>query len=326
MIQWRRFFRQRQNWLALLLILLFVGTAVAAPAIAPPDDPTSRVPFKPTGQSFNRLPEPPSAEHPLGTVPQIENLPQFGIAPGQDAFYQWDVFFTLIWGTRSALQFGLVVTLSTAVFGILVGAISAYLGGWVNRLIMAVTDAFLAFPVLGAIWIIQRTLFTAVFNPFLEPETLRWWESLLYTLKISPIMLGLILFSWMPYARLINSTIAQLRLAEFITAARSMGASGWRILFRHLLPNAIAPTIVLMARDVGGMVILAAAFIFIGFGGEVAWAIVLVGSRDFALGLGGNPFVYWWTFLPIAAALTLFGLGWNLLGDGLNRAMNPHLR
>lgn len=326
MIQWRNFFRQRQNWLALLLIGLFVGTAVAAPLIAPPDDPTSSVPFKSTGQSFNRLPEPPSAENPLGTVPQIENLPQFGIAPGQDAFYQWDVFFTLIWGTRSALQFGLMVTLSTAVFGIFVGASGAYLGGWAERLIMSITDAFLAFPVLGAIWIIQRTLFPAVFNPFVEPETLRWWEFILYTFKISPIMIGLILFSWMPYARLINSSIAQLRQTEFITAARAMGATGWRILFRHLLPNAAAPTIVLMARDVGGMVILAAAFIFIGFGGEVAWAIVLVGSRDFALGLGGNPFVYWWTFIPIAGAITLFALGWNLLGDGLNRAMNPHLK
>ncbi|GJM41735.1 MAG: peptide ABC transporter permease [Ardenticatenaceae bacterium] len=326
MIRWRAFFQQRQNWLALLLIGLFVGTAVAAPRIAPPNDPESRVPFKPVGQSFSRLPAPPSEEHPLGTVPQIENLPQFGIAPGQDAFYNWDVFFTLIWGTRSALQFGLVVTGVTAVFGIIIGAISAYLGGWVNRLLMAMTDAFLAFPVLGAIWIIQRTLFTAVFNSFADPTTFRWWETALYELKISPIMLGLILFSWMPYARLINSSIAQLRQAEFVTAARSMGATGPRILFRHLLPNAVAPTIVLMAKDVGGMVIWAAAFIFIGFGGEVAWAIVLVGSRDFALGLGGNPFVYWWTFLPIAAAITLFGLGWNLLGDGLNRAMNPHLR
>lgn len=326
MIRWRAFFQQRQNWLALLLIGLFMGTAVAAPRIAPPDDPESRVPFKPVGQSFTRLPEPPSAEHPLGTVPQIESLPQFGIAPGQDAFYNWDVFFTLIWGTRSALQFGLVVTGVTAVFGIIIGAISAYLGGWVNRLLMAMTDAFLAFPVLGAIWIIQRTLFTAVFNSFADPTTFHWWETALYELKISPIMLGLILFSWMPYARLINSSIAQLRQAEFVTAARSMGATGPRILFRHLLPNAVAPTIVLMAKDVGGMVIWAAAFIFIGFGGEVAWAIVLVGSRDFALGLGGNPFVYWWTFLPIAAAITLFGLGWNLLGDGLNRAMNPHLK
>lgn len=326
MIRWRLFFRQRQNWLAMLLILLFVGTAVAAPSIAPPNDPNNRVPFKTTGQTFNRLPEPPSAEYPLGTVPQIENLPQFGIAPGQDAFYQWDVFFTLVWGTRSALQFGLVVTLSTAVFGILVGSISAYLGSWPNRLALAITDAFLAFPVLAAIWVIQRTLFTAIFNPFLEPETLRWWESILYTLKISPLMVGLILFSWMPYARLINSAIAQLKQAEFVTAARSMGATGWRILFRHMLPSAIAPTIVLMARDIGGMVILASALIFIGFGGEVAWAIVLVGSRDFALGLGGNPFVYWWTFIPISGAITLFALGWNLLGDGLNKAMNPHLK
>ncbi|NJN55703.1 MAG: ABC transporter permease subunit [Anaerolineae bacterium] len=129
-------------------------------------------------------------------------------------------------------------------------------------------------------------------------------------------MLTLILFSWMPYARMTNATVSQLRQTEYIQAAIALGASGPRLLRRHLLPNALSPVIVLMARDVGGMVVLAATFVFIGFGGDIAWAIMLVASRDFVIGLGGNPFVYWWAFVPIALALTLFALGWNLLGDG----------
>jgi peptide/nickel transport system permease protein len=142
-------------------------------------------------------------------------------------------------------------------------------------------------------------------------------------LKLNPIMLALIMFSWMPYARLVNTTVAQLRTAEYVMAARALGATEARIIFRHLLPNAISPAIVLVARDIGGVVVFASALTFIGFGGDIAWAIMLVSSREFVLGLLGNPFVYWWSFIPVALALTLFALAWNLLGDGLNVALNP---
>ena len=324
MIRWRYFFRQWQNWLAILIILLFAISAIFAPLLAPPSDPENTTPFQIVDQSFTRIPLPPDEQNILGTVPQILNLPLFGIAPGQDASYQWDVYFTLVWGTRSAFRFGLVVTVITAVIGIIIGIISAYWGGLLNRLLMGISDAFLAFPVIAALWVIQRTLFSQLYSFFPEPESWRWWEHLLNNLKISPIMLTLILFSWMPYARMMNASITQLRQADYIEAAVAMGATGSRIIRKHLLPNAISPTIVLMARDVGGMVVLAAAFIFIGFGGDIAWGIVLVSSRDYVIGLGGNPFIYWWSFLPIALALTFFALGWNLLGDGLNSAMNPH--
>lgn len=326
MIRWRYFLRQRQNWLAMLLILLFVLVAVLAPQLAPPDDPTDPSPFKITGQTFQRLPKPPTAEHWLGTTPQIQDLVLFGVAPGQDASYDWDVYYTLIWGARSALQFGIVVTGLTAVIGITIGALSAYWGGWFDRLVMGITDAFLTFPIIAVLWVVQRTLFARVYTFFPDLETWRWWEHLLVDLKISPIMITLILFSWMPYARMINTAVHQLRHAEFVEAAIALGASGPRIIRRHLLPNALSPTIVLIARDVGGMVVLAAAFIFIGFGGEIGWAIMLVASRDFVIGLNGNPFIYWWSFVPVALALTLFALSWNLLGDGLNTAMNPRRR
>ncbi|NJN55704.1 MAG: hypothetical protein HC804_13710 [Anaerolineae bacterium] len=168
MIQWRYFWRRRSNWLALLLILLFVITAVAAPWLAPPDDPENPLPFRGVGQSFERIPRPPTAENRLGTIPQIDTLPLFGVAPGQDAYHEWDVYYTLIWGTRSALRFGLIVTAMTAVIGIAVGALSAYWGGRLNRVMMSVTDAFLAFPIIAAVWVIQRTLFSQVLAFFSE--------------------------------------------------------------------------------------------------------------------------------------------------------------
>jgi peptide/nickel transport system permease protein len=323
MINWRQFLRQRQNWLAIFLVLFFALVALAAPILSPPDDPENPLPFKVTDQSFNRIPVPPSKDNLLGTVPQIENLPQFGIGLGQDASYHWDVLHTLIWGTRSAFRFGLVVSLTAAVLGVVIGAVGAYFGGRVDRLLLFVTDSFLAFPVIAVAWLLQRTWFAGIFNPFLEPSNLSPFEYVLWTLRLNPIMLALIMFSWMPYARIVNTTVSQLRTAEYVTAARAMGATESRIIFRHLLPNAISPAIVYLARDIGGVVVIASALTFIGFGGDIAWAIMLVGSREFVLGLGGNPFVYWWSFVPIALALTVFALAWNLLGDGLNVALNP---
>lgn len=323
MIAWRRFFTDKQNWLGLIIVGLFIVAAVTAPWLAPQPDDDEPGPFKVVEQRLDRTPNPPSAEHPLGTVPQINLLPRFGIAPGQDASYQWDVYHTLIWGTRSALRFGIAVTLVTAAVGILVGATSAYAGGAVNGLMMRMTDAFLVFPPIAAVWLFNRLLFTRVLAPFVELSELSWWENALYQLEIDPVMLALIAFSWMPYARLINASVGQIKQEEYVLAARAIGATGPRILFRHLLPNAITPAVVLAARDVGGLVILATAFIFIGIGGNVAWGILLVGARDYIIGIGGNPLSHWWVFLPVSLALTLFGIGWNLLGDGLNTVLNP---
>jgi peptide/nickel transport system permease protein len=326
MITWRRFFSRTSNLVGLGLVLLFVLMAVFAPLIAPPVNPDIPWPFKNYSQTLSREPLPPGPDIPLGTTPQIKNLPQYGIAPGQDAAYQWDVFYTLIWGARSALRFGLVVALTTALIGAVVGIISGYIGGTTSMVVMRLTDAFLAFPAIAAIWLIQRAFYTNLYNPYIDLQALSGWETLLRNWQIDPIMIALILFSWMPYARLMNTQVRRAKRAEYVQAAESMGASGARIIWHHLLPNTISPAVVLGARDVGGMVILAAAFIFIGFGGNVAWGTVLVTSRDYIIGVGGNPFQYWWTFVPVSLALILFGVAWNLLGDGLNTLLNPYER
>jgi peptide/nickel transport system permease protein len=143
------------------------------------------------------------------------------------------------------------------------------------------------------------------------------------SLKLEPLVLALILFSWMSYARIINSNIVKLKQSEYAMAATTLGVGHSRIVFRHLLPNAIAPAIVLVARDIGSMVVLEAAFTFIGLSSGLPWGVILVTGRDWIIGTGGSPLTYWWTFLPVTLTLILFGIGWNLLGDGLNDVMDP---
>jgi peptide/nickel transport system permease protein len=319
---WRRFFRQKQNWIGLFLVGLVVVVAVAAPWLAPPEDPAAPSPYKLVGRLFDRVPHPPSDLNPLGTTLRRSDVGLSTTPPGLAAAPQLDVYHTLIWGTRSALRFGLTVTIVTAIFGLLVGLISGYAGGFVNDMAMHVTDSFLAFPTIAGVVLFQRVFFSpAILGRFVpDPGAI---QALVENLGLSPVMLALIVFSWMPYARLVNTMVNQLKSTEFVVAARSLGAAAPRVVFRHLLPNSLAPVIVLMARDVGAVVILESTFTFIGLQGDVAWGVLLVGGRDYIIGLGGNPFAYWWTFVPVAVALIIFGVGWNLLGDGLNTALNP---
>jgi peptide/nickel transport system permease protein len=298
-----RFLTHWQMLLGLILVLWYVLIALAAPHLSPPADSRNPAPFKVVGRSTDRIPHPPNEVALLGTLPG-----------------QVDVYYTLIWGTRSALRFGLVTALSTAIVGVLVGAISGYVGGPLNSLVMRATDAFLTFPTIAGVWLFQQTLIPPQYGVEMP---LTWLQRMMATLKVDPVMLTLILFSWMSYARMVNINVVQQRRFEYVEAARSVGVGNARIILRHILPNAIAPAIVLAARDVGAMVILESAFAFIGMGGAVEWGVLLVTGRDYVIGIGGNPLAYWWTFLPASAALALFGVAWSLLGDGLNSVLNP---
>ena len=291
------------NLLGLAIVGCYLLAAIAAPRLSPSDDPGHPSPFKVVGNRFSDMtPRPPSKEARLGTVPG-----------------QLDVYHTLVWGTRSALRFGLITALGAACLGVLVGAISGYMGGLVNGLLMRITDAFLSFPIIAGVWLFRHLLLP----PRFDSVSTSWLQRTMLDLKLDPVMLTFILFSWMVYARVINTNVTRLKQVEYVVAARSLGAGSARIMLRHLLPNAIAPAVVLVARDVGAMVILESAFTFIGMGGNTEWGVLLVTSRDYVIGMGGNPLAYWWTFLPVSLALVFFGVGWNLLGDGLNAMLNP---
>ena len=312
----RRFFSRWQNWIATLLILGFFGVAIAAPILSP-DDPKQPGPFMRVGRATRGEPQPPDEKSVLGMLP-------FGI----------DVYHALVWGSRDALKFGLIVTITTAVFGIFYGALSGVVSQRMGGLLMNIADSFLAFPPIAGVVFLQQ-LFAATVTAmggfyYLHPTLGRVVEingpaTLIQTLleSVNPLMLSLIIFSWMPYARLVHSIVLTLRETDFVQAARALGASPFWVIRRHLFPNSIAPAMVLAARDIGGVVLLQATLTFIQIGGDSIWGSMLAQARDWVIGPGGSLLTYWWVFIPPTLAVMVFGIAWNMLGDGLSDVLDP---
>lgn len=311
-----RFISRWQNALALFLVAFIVLVAVAAPLISPPD-PKNPGPYKVVGRATDGKPHPPSQIAPLGMLPR-------GV----------DVFHSLVWGARGALTFGLTVTVFASVFGVLYGTTAGLAGGRLGRFLMNIADSMLAFPVIAGVVFLQQ-LYAATITSlggsyYVHPSVgliielagpmtaIRWVLQ-----HVNPLMLSLILFSWMPYARLVQSTVMLLMRSEFIQAARTVGGTPWWIIRRHLIPNAISPVLVLAARDIGGVVLLQATFTFIRIGGDSVWGDMLALGRSWVLGPGGNLLTYWWVFLPPTVAVMFFGIAWNMLGDSLSDYLDP---
>lgn len=316
MIFWRRYFARWQNWIGVSLALLFAVVAIAAPLISPPD-PKNPGPFKVVGRFTDLSPHPPGANEKalLGTLPG-----------------QLDVFHTLIWGFRDAMRFGLLVALGAFAFGVLFGAIAGYAGGTVDALMMRAADAFLAFPPLAGAVLLHQLAATAIvalggvyfFNPQLN-STVLYFSGELPLLaqvmqKVDPLLISLILFSWMPYARVVNTLVMTLKQSGFIMAAHALGGSPFWVIRKHLIPNSISPAIVLAARDVGSAVILQATMVVIGLGGNSPWGALLSTGRNW---ITGGVFTYWWVYVPVTVAMILFGTTWNLIGDGISETLSP---
>lgn len=305
-------------WLGVLIVGIFVLTALAAPLLAQGDPGVEFSTYKYLDPSIH-TPVHPRAGLILGSVTEPATLRQL------------DIWYSLVWGSRTALRFGLLVVLFSGLFGIILGGISAYLGGLSNTLIMGFTDAFLAFPIVtGVIFFQQFTMLLLRSTgvniywdlTYVLPEPPSTWQ--LFLANVDPLLIAFIIFSWMPYARLTNSIVIHTRQEEYILASRSLGAGHLRLIFRHLIPNSISPVIVLAARDIGYLVLLQAGFTFIGLSHNSEWGVLLSLGRNYVIGPGGNPFTWWWTFIPATLAVLLFGVGWNLLGDGLNNWLSPH--
>ena len=243
-----QFLSHPSNMLGSLLVALILGIALAAPQIAPPTDPANPAPVKIVGRATDRTPHPPSAAALLGT-----------------AAGQIDIFYSVVWGTRSALSFGLTVTLLTATFGVLIGAISGYLGGWFNAIVMRVTDALLAFPVIAGV-----VLFAQLNTPPAPGMTPSALYVLLNTLQLDTFTAALVVFPWMPYARLTNAVVVQLKDADFLAASRALGVSVPRMIFKHVLRNSLLPIVTMVGMQcaslLGGVVIIESVFGWPGVG------------------------------------------------------------
>ncbi len=303
----QRLLSRRQSWVALCIIGIFIAMALSAPILSPPPkNPEQPVGLKSVGRASVGAPQPPSDKARLGTTAE-----------------QYDVFHSLVWGARNALRLGLTVAIVSAIIGTLVGAVSGYVGGAVNSVTMRLIDAFLAFPAVIGVLVLGRLFVNTAPDWLVAPTPI---PSILDDLGLNIVMVTLMAFMWMPYARLVNANVQQIKQSDYVIAARAIGARPRRILFRHLLPNAITPLIVLMARDIGGVVILDATFSFLKLEGMVEWGQLLASNRSWLVGAYGNPFTYWWVALPFTLALILFGVAWNMLGEGLNFALNPRAR
>jgi len=283
---WRRLKKRPMSLLGLGLILFFAGVAVLAPVLAPPPANT-RDNYLIPQQGYSPDPRPPSAEHLFGTTEQ-----------------QFDLYYGIVWGTRSAFKVGILVVTLSVVLGILVGGTAGYFGGWTDEVVMRLTDVVLAIPGL-----VLAVVVVTILGPGLYK-----------------VVFAIALVSWPSYARLLRGDVLSVREREFVLAARALGASHLRILARHILPNAIYPLLVVASLDIGAIVIEAAALSCLGLGSPIGyadWGQLIALSRNWILGVSGNPFYYWHTVAIPGGAIFLFVLGWNLLGDAFRDILDP---
>lgn len=292
--------RNPTSILGLSLLSLFALVALLAPVLAPPEP--GRNPYQmpqremvrpfasPAGADlYEPTPSPPSARHLLGT--------------SQD---QYDIFYGLVWGTRTAFRLGIIIVFSTLLIGIFVGAISGYLGGWIDEALQRVVEIFLTFPFLVAVLVL-----TAILGK-----------------GIDKIIIAFIFFGWAFYARLIRGEVLHVKENDYVEASRALGSPGWHVIVRHVLPNAIYPVLVLASLDIGTYVLSAAALSFLGLGtpGYADWGGMINASRNWIIQSSGHPLAYWYTFVYPGLTITLFVLGWNLLGDAVRDISDPRLR
>ena len=238
---------------------------------------------------------------PTGGTILDSNLPAFspGHFLGTDAVGN-DEWSRLLYGGQSSLEIALAVQAIGIVVGGLIGAVAGYLGGWVDAALMRFTDMVLAFPRL-----VLLILVVALFSP-----------------SLSLIILVLGLTQWPGTTRIVRGDVLSLREREYIQAARALGFGRWRIIFRHLVPNVLAPVIVTATLGIGNTIVLEAGLSFLGLGVQPptpSWGSMVSDGRENLIGA-------WWiaTFPGLAIVLTV--LAFNLVGDALRDALDPRLR
>ncbi len=295
----------------LFIVLSFITIAVLAPTLAPKVRPNAdpylipRDGYKPEPRSPGALweREPPPIPFWYKTVTgKDEWVHLMGTASGQ-----FDIYYGVVWGTRTALFAGVLVTFTTVTIGILIGSIAAFYGGWVDEVLMRFVEIVMAFPFLLA---------ALTLSAILVPKFGR---------GIWPPMIALIAFGWTRFARVIRGEILSVKERDYVLAARVIGARDIRLITRHILPNSIYPILVLASFRLGDAVLSFAALSFLGVGTELGyadWGQVIAFARDWILNLD----THWYIIVYPGAALLIFGLGWNLIGDALRDILDPKLR
>jgi peptide/nickel transport system permease protein len=279
-IIWRRF-RRHPGAIASSALLLILVLALILVSFSPHDPEESNI--------ARRL-EPPSWDHPFGT----DGLGR-------------DLLTRVLYGGRISMTVGFLVVVITLSIGIPVGAVSGYFGGWIDNVLMRITDTALSLPTLLVLILLSAILREIEF-PLLERN------------NVLTIALVIGLLSWMTVARLVRATFLTVREMEFITAAHCVGASSLRIMARHILPNAIGPIIVESTLETGYAIMEEAGLSFLGFGimpPTPSWGNLLSNAQEH---MTKHP---WLAIFPgLMIFLTIISV--NYIGDGLRDAFDPH--
>ena len=240
-------------------------------------------PYDPAYIDVNSVLRGPSQNHPLGT----DNLGR-------------DVLSRMIWGSRISLKVGFVAVGLATLIGIFLGSLAGYYGSWVDALIMRFVDLMLCFPAFFLILAVIAILEPSIWN----------------------IMIVIGLTGWMGVARLVRAEFLTLKKREFVLAARAMGAGDLRIIFLHVLPNAMAPILVSATLGVAGAILTESALSFLGIGVQPptpSWGNILTEGKD-------NISIAWWLSLYPGLAILITVLGYNLLGEGIRDSLDPRLK
>lgn len=239
-------------------------------------------PYNPTATDVHNMLSPPSKSHVFGT----DELGR-------------DVFSRMMWGSRISLQVGFVAVGIAIFIGIIVGALAGYYGGVVDSILMRFVDIMLAIPTLFLILAVIAIVEPSVFV----------------------IMVVIGITSWMGISRLVRAEFLTLKERDFVLAAKSLGANDIRIIFRHILPNALAPVFVTATFRIAGAILLESGLSFLGLGVQPptpSWGNILTSGKD-------NIEVAWWLSLYPGIAILIAALSYNLVGEGLRDALDPRL-
>ena len=275
-LAWRRFRRQRPAVTG-ALVLVALALAVACAPLVAAHDPTPAL----DAETLAEAGQPPSAHHWLGT----DQL-------GRDQLAR------VLYGGRISLVVGLCVAVGSTALGAAVGAVAGYRRGWIDEIVMRITDLVSIIPALAVLMIARKGLGGSVMV----------------------IIAILTLVSWPTLARVVRSVVASLGEKEFVEAARASGASGLRIVMCHLLPNAVGPVCVHASLAVGAAILAESALSFLGFGLQppaVSWGGMLAESR----GAVGTDLAYLFIAPGLAIFVTVVAV--NLVGNGLRDALDP---
>jgi len=269
----KRFLARPTAFAGLVIFAVIVVIALAAPLIF------SRGPFSIVGMPLL----PPGAP---------------GLVAGSDVLGR-DMAAALAFGARISLLVGICSTLCALGIGIALGAVAGYYGGWVDDLLMRVTEFF---------QIIPSFVLLMVLVAFLHPS-------------LTSTIIGIALVTWPQIARVVRGEFLSLRSREFVQAARTLGESDWHIIFVQVLPNALPPIVVVSSMMVGMTILTESALSFLGLGDPnlLSWGTMIGGARS-------AMWVAWWTTVLPGLAIMITVLSLNLIGDGLNDALNPRRR